>query len=259
MKGISKKIISIIMAIIVAGLTTCSAFAIETVDFVDMSKYHDFEKFTVERENSSDNFEKSSSTTPNAVSSPKLSNGSYDFYDLTSNWSSSDGRISWDDRSQTLTLNNAYISSGYSSVDNFGIYVPHNSTIVLVGNNTVVSGNSGSGGYDSMGIVCNGNLNFEGSGSLYVKGGDSSRNSYGILARYDVNFKNCNIEAVAGYGAQFSGGFSSESGDVTFTDTVFVGRGGESRSGCSVGIDCVAECTVSNSIIKGYADSSALN
>lgn len=254
-----KKSISVLLSLLIIMLTTFMGFAAETNEMPDMSEFHDFAKFTVERENTSHNFERNSATTPNAVSTPKLSNGSYDFYELTSNWSSSDGKISWDDRSQTLTLNNAYIVSGYSSSDNFGIYVPHNSTIVLVGYNTVISGNSGSGGYDSMGIICNGNLNFEGSGSLYVKGGDASRNSYGIIARYDVNFKNCNIEAVAGYGTQFSGGFSSESGNITFTDTTFIGKGGKSNSGCSVGVDSVAECTIKNSKVAGYANSSALN
>ena len=257
MKKHIKKAVSVILSTLIVVTTASFGFA---ADIPDMSEFHDFNQFTVERSETHHSFERNQSTTPDAVTSPVLSNGSYDFYELTSNWSSSDGSISWNDRSQILTLNNAYISSYSSNSDNFGIYVPHNSTIVLVGDNTVISGASGSGEYDSIGIICNGNLNFEGSGSLYVKGGESSRNSYGILARYDVNIKDCDkIEAIGSYASQFSAGFSSESGNVSLSNTEFIGRGGESYSGSSVGFDCVSSFTVTDSEVEGYASPSALN
>ncbi len=231
-----------------------------TPEIIDISAYHGSTDMFDKRNGNGLETNRNSSTYPNAVMSPILSNGSYDFYELTSDWSSSDGSIRWNDRSQILTLSNAYISSGATSCDNFGIYVPHNSTIVLVGQNTVISGNSGSGGYDSIGVICNGNLKFEGSGSLVAKAGDASKNSYGILARYDVIVNDCQkIEAIGGYGTQFSAGFSSESGNVTFTNTKFIGRGGKSNSGCSVGIDTVSTFTANQSTIEGYADTSALN
>ena len=257
MKKQIKIFVSVLLSMMIVVMTASLGFA---TDIPDMSEFHDYNQFTLERNETLHSFERNQSTAPDAVTSPVLSNGSYDFYELTSNWSSSDGSISWNDRSQILTLNNAYISSYSSNSDNFGIYVPHNSTIVLVGDNTVISGASGSGEYDSIGIICNGNLNFEGSGSLYVKGGKSSRNSYGILARYDVNIKDCEkIEAIGSYASQFSAGFSSESGNVSLSNTEFIGTGGESYSGSSVGFDCVSSFTVNNSSVEGYASSSALN
>ena len=123
-----------------------------------------------------------------------------------------DGKVTYDPDSKTLTLNNATITGArnrqYTSTitDACGIYAKHDLTIELSGSNTVKgSENPDEQKNGNYGIFVSGRLTFTSAsdsvGSITVSGGTSSNSGNawvpGVYAS-GITVKNCNVTAIGG-------------------------------------------------------------
>ena len=263
MKSILKKALSVALAVLTVALTVISGFAAEPFELpqkrksIELDEIFDRTKFSGENSDRFFDFDFGRITSENDSQSPKLSNGGYDFFTTGFSWSSSDQSINWNNSTLTLTLNNASIEAkGLEEENVVGIYLPAGSTIILIGENTVVAGSSGSTAPDKMGIVCEDNLSIGGSGSLFVKSGITSGISAGIVVMGKMSIKNCKeVEAVSSDAPGGSMAIVADAMDLV--DTKLVGKSnGGAHNKRSAGIDVEGDFNVDNSEVYGYAGSS---
>lgn len=126
----------------------------------------------------------------------------------------SDGTVTYDGASNTLTLNNATINTAYDMYGSkLGIYARNNLNINLVGTNSITSSDAGM--YSSYGIECGGTLVITSStgGSLTVMSDVGLPRSMGIDSYGDISIKGGTITAIGGSADDESYGVSS-SGEI---------------------------------------------
>ncbi|MBQ9116540.1 MAG: hypothetical protein IJY04_05910 [Clostridia bacterium] len=92
----------------------------------------------------------------------------------------------WANLTNTLTLDNLNINT----VDEFGMKIPKDATVILKGNNYITAA--------SVGLVCTGQVTFEGSGTLTVTAGDVGIDMTGVYTSHLARFSSGTITVTAG-------------------------------------------------------------
>ena len=136
----------------------------------------------------------------------------------------------WDNKTKTLTLNGVYFTTSADT----GVKLPADATIVLRGENTIISGNSMSG--DSYGIYADGNLAISGTGKLTANSGEAYEYGYGIEATGKLSISgNADVTAKGGT-AQTENSYGLYGNNVTISGTAQVTAIGGAAHKDSVGI-----------------------
>ena len=92
----------------------------------------------------------------------------------------------WANLTNTLTLDNMIINTA----DEFGMKLPKDATVVLKGNNYITA--------SSVGLVCTGQVTFEGGGTLTIVAGDVGIDMTGVRSSHLARFRSCYITVSAG-------------------------------------------------------------
>lgn len=87
----------------------------------------------------------------------------------------------WANLTDTLTMDNLNINTA----DEFGMKLPKNATVILKGNNYITAA--------SVGLVCTGQVTFEGSGTLTIVAGDVGIDMTGVRTNHLARFRNGRI------------------------------------------------------------------
>lgn len=163
--------------------------------------------------------------------------------------------LDWKFATKTLTLTNVMItaenSTAYGS-DNFALKVPHGTTIILVGDNYLQSG-QGSGGTKSYGVLCEGDLTIQGTGTLTALGTPNFMSMadqdvcYGVYASGTVTIQNATVIAKSSGATGNSCGISA--GSVVISNSTVYASSGETASGNLSGIYASGNIFVSGSTV----------
>ncbi len=92
----------------------------------------------------------------------------------------------WNNLTNTLTLDNMTINTA----DEFGMKLPKEATVILKGKNYITA--------SSIGLVCTGQVTFEGGGTLTIVAGDVGIDMTGVYASNLARFQTCYISVDAG-------------------------------------------------------------
>lgn len=92
----------------------------------------------------------------------------------------------WANKTNTLTLNNMVINT----TDEFGMKLPKDATVILKGKNYITAA--------SVGLVCTGQVTFEGGGTLTIVAGNVGIDMTGVYASHFARFRSCYISVDAG-------------------------------------------------------------
>ena len=92
----------------------------------------------------------------------------------------------WNNLTNTLTLENLTINTA----DEFGMKLPKEATVILKGNNYITAA--------SVGLVCTGQVTFEGGGTLTIVAGDVGIDMTGVHNSNLARFRTCRINVDAG-------------------------------------------------------------
>lgn len=92
----------------------------------------------------------------------------------------------WNNLTNTLTLDNMTINTA----DEFGMKLPKDATVILKGKNYITAAN--------VGLVCTGQVTFEGGGTLTIVAGDVGMDMTGVYTSHFARFQNCRILIDAG-------------------------------------------------------------
>lgn len=92
----------------------------------------------------------------------------------------------WANLTNTLTLDNLNVNT----VDEFGMKIPKDATVVLKGNNYITAA--------SVGLVCTGQVTFEGNGTLTIVAGDVGIDMTGVYTSHLARFSSGAITLTAG-------------------------------------------------------------
>jgi len=92
----------------------------------------------------------------------------------------------WANLTDTLTLNGLNIQTG----DEFGMKLPKNATVILKGNNYITA--------ERVGLVCTGQVTFEGSGTLTIVAGEVGIDMTGVYNTHLARFRDGTITVTAG-------------------------------------------------------------
>ena len=92
----------------------------------------------------------------------------------------------WNNLTNTLTLDNMTINTA----DEFGMKLPKDATVILKGKNYITA--------SSVGLVCTGQVTFEGGGTLTIIAGDVGIDMVGVYTSHFARFQNCWILIDAG-------------------------------------------------------------
>ena len=99
----------------------------------------------------------------------------------------------WANLTNTLTLDNLNINTA----DEFGMKIPKDATVILKGNNYIPAA--------TVGLVCTGQVTFEGSGTLTVVAGDVGIDMTGVYDTHLARFRSGTVKITAGKTAIRSG------------------------------------------------------
>ena len=91
----------------------------------------------------------------------------------------------WANLTNTLTLDNLNINTS----DEFGMKIPKDATVILIGNNYITAA--------SVGLVCTGQVTFEGSGTLTIVAGDVGIDMTGVYSTHLARFRSGTITVTA--------------------------------------------------------------
>ena len=165
------------------------------------------------------------------------------------------GGVDWKYATKTLTLTNAAITaadSTESGTDNFAIKVPDGTTIILEGRNYLKSG-MGRGGTNSSGVLCDGDLTIQGTGTLTALGTPNFMSlvdqavCYGINASGTVTIQGTTVIAKSWGATGNSCGIFAE--NIVISSSTVYARGGESAIGACSGLYANGNISVSNSTV----------
>jgi hypothetical protein len=151
----------------------------------------------------------------------------------------------------TLTLENVHFSTGGRIA--LDIQYQSDLTINLIGTNSITSTFAEASSY---GICFDYGLNFTGTGSLTVTGGDTA-NSYGLASEYNypVTVSGCTVTVIGGDAMSSSTGLLTDGGDITVRDGGrLIVSSGTGYSSCACRLDS-GSITVDN----GYFSAAAGN
>ena len=162
----------------------------------------------------------------------------------------------------TLTLNNAVITTNYSTTRNLmaAIYAEGDLNVVLLGVNTVTGLDDpiiggGSSGSSSSGVYVLGSLTIGGSGYLTASAGKAAfAMSGGVFATENITITDATITAIGGYGgSSFGLRTNSNSGDsiaISGGTVTAIGSDGDSSS---YGIRTTS-ISITGGIVTAYGD-----
>lgn len=167
------------------------------------------------------------------------------------------GGVDWDYATKTLTLTNVAITaadSTESDSDNFALKVPDGTTIILVGSNYLQSG-KGAGETNCYGVLCDGDLTIQGSGTLTALGApnltslDDQNVCYGIYATRTITIENgATVIAKSTSATGNSCGIFAE--NIVITDSTVSASSSGSEAGFSCGIYASEYIYITNSTVN---------
>lgn len=168
-----------------------------------------------------------------------------------------DSGIVWNHTTKTLTLTNVAITAADSAQggsDNFALKVPEGTTIILVGSNYLKSGR-GAGGTNSYGVLCDGDLTIQGSGTLTALGSPDFMSlpdqnvCYGIYATGAITIENdATVIAKSTLATGNSCGIFAK--NIVVTNSKVLAFGVESANGICCGIYASEDIDITNSTIN---------
>lgn len=160
----------------------------------------------------------------------------------------------WDSDTKTLTLNGVDFTTTAATA----VRLPDDAKIVLNGENTITGGNSDSG--DCYGIEGLGNLTIQGTGTLNVTGGTTSRTAYdsfGIRA-YAVTIKSGTVIAKGGTAQMTEGSMSGgiDVSDITIEGGIVEATGGAAWRSCGFNIVALGNMYISGGAVTATGGTS---